>query len=88
MAGQTLENAGHITGRSVKNNVQNGSVRFSGPTGNLQLLREAVSLVLTDKGFELLTEPCRNAVTTARELLTWMDDNVDSTTHIQEMRVL
>ena len=41
-----------------------------------------MSLVLTDKGFELPTEPCRNAVTTARELLTWMDDNVDSATHV------
>ena len=41
-----------------------------------------MSLVLTDKGFELPTEPCRNAVTTARELLTWMDDNVDSATNV------
>ena len=41
-----------------------------------------MSLVLTDKGFELPTEPCRNAVTTARELLTWMYDNVDSATHV------
>jgi hypothetical protein len=62
VAGQNTYNARHFTGKSVKIACKNGNAPLSGPTGNLQLLREAVSLVLTDKGFELPTEPCRNAV--------------------------
>ncbi len=39
------------------------------------LFRAAVSKVLTDDGFQLPTEPARNALTCAEKLLEWVDSN-------------
>lgn len=49
---------------------------------SLELLRAAVSLILKDEGFQLPTEPARNAVRSAERLLEWIDGNKDKATVI------
>ena len=39
------------------------------------MFRAAVSQVITDTGFQLPTEPSRNALTCAEKLLEWLDNN-------------
>ena len=43
--------------------------------GCQELFRVAVSQVITDTGFQLPTEPSRNALTCAEKLLEWLDNN-------------
>ena len=43
--------------------------------GCQELSRAAVSQVITDTGFQLPTEPSRNALTCAEKLLEWLDNN-------------